>query len=143
MADASVLPPDLSLVLERITDGFFALDSQWCISYMNSEARRILRAKEDPVGKYWLDAFPLARGRLFEREYKRAMSDQLVVQFVEYSKSAGAWLEVKAYPSPEGLSVYFRDVSKRIETQRELEHNATRQQAIISFGRSEGRILYS
>ncbi|HVA28709.1 MAG TPA: ATP-binding protein, partial [Candidatus Baltobacteraceae bacterium] len=42
----------------------------------------------------------------------------------------------KAYPSADGLSVYFRDVSGRIEAQREIERNAARQQAIISFGRS-------
>ena len=136
MTDSSVLRPDLALVLERITDGFFALDPQWNIIYMNAEARRILRATEDPVGHYWLDMFPLARGRLFEREYRRAMQDQIVVQFVEYSKTAAAWLEVKAYPSTDGLSVYFRDVSSRIEAQREIELNAARQQAIINFGRS-------
>jgi len=136
MTDSSVLRPDLSLVLERITDGFFALDAQWRILYMNSEARRMLSATTEPVGRYWLDAFPLARGRLFEREYNRAMRDQLAVQFVEYSKTANTWFEVKAYPSADGLSVYFRDVSARIEAQREIERNAVRQQAIITFGRS-------
>jgi PAS domain S-box-containing protein len=136
MTDSSVLRPDLTLVLERITDGFFALDAQWRISYMNAEARRLLNATTDPIGRYWLDAFPLARGRMFEREYNRAMRDQLVVQFVEYSKTSNAWFEVKAYPSLDGLSVYFRDVSARIEAQREIERNVARQQAIISFGRS-------
>jgi PAS domain S-box-containing protein len=136
MADSSVLRPDLSLVLERITDGFFALDAQWRFSYMNAEARRLLNVTGDPIGRFWLDVFPLARGRMFEREYSRAMRDQLVVQFVEYSKTANKWFEVKAYPSLDGLSVYFRDVTGRIEAQREIERNAARQQAIISFGRS-------
>ncbi|HVA29200.1 MAG TPA: PAS domain-containing protein, partial [Candidatus Baltobacteraceae bacterium] len=102
MTDSSVLRPDLALVLERITDGFFALDAQWRIAYMNSEARRLLGATADPIGRFWLDAFPLARGRMFEREYHRAMHDQLVVQFVEYSKTSNMWFEVKAYPSADG-----------------------------------------
>ncbi|MBV8637724.1 MAG: PAS domain-containing protein [Candidatus Eremiobacteraeota bacterium] len=136
MADASVLRPDLSLVLERITDGFFALDVQWRISYINAEARKLLHAQEHCVGAHWLEIFPLARGRLFEREYERAMHDQQSVQFVEYSKTAALWLEVKAYPSADGLSVYFRDVSSRIEAQREVERNARRQQALIDFGRT-------
>ncbi len=135
MTDTSVERPDLSLVLERITDGFFALDAQWRFSYMNAEARRLLHAQEDCIGAFWLDAFPKARGRLFEREYHRAMRDQIVVQFVEYSRTANRWFEVKAYPSTDGLSVYFRDVSSRVDAEREIERAARRQQALIDFGR--------
>jgi len=123
-------------VLERITDGFFALDAQWRIAYMNAQARKLLRARADCVGTHWLDVFPKARGRLFEREYHRAMRDQAPVQFVEYSATAELWLEVKAYPSPDGLSVYFRDVSSRIEAQREIERTTRRQQALIELGRA-------
>src|SRR5580658_2721323 len=135
MADAA-LRPDLSLVLERITDGFFALDAQWRISYMNAQARKLLHARQDIIGEIWLDVFPKARGRLFEREYHRAMRDQRPVQFVEYSETAELWFEVKAYPSPDGLSVYFRDVTSRIEAQREVERTTRRQQALIDFGRA-------
>lgn len=134
--DATVLQPNLALVLERITDGFFALDADWRIAYMNAEARRLLHVEEDPIGRVWLEAFPKARGRLFEREYSRAMREQTPVQFVEYSATAECWFEVKAYPSADGLSIYFRDVSSRIEAQREVERNARRQRAIIDFGRS-------
>jgi PAS domain S-box-containing protein len=135
MAETSVARPDLLLVLERITDGFFALDSQWRITYMNGEARKLLDAQGDFIGRFWLDAFPRARGRLFEREYARAMKEQQTVQFVEFSDTSKRWLEVKAYPSPDGLSVYFRDVSARVEAQHEVERNARRQQALIAFGR--------
>ncbi len=133
--EAAVLQPNLALVLERITDGFFALDADWRIAYMNAEARRLLRVDADPIGRIWLEQFPKARGRLFEREYGRAMREQTPVQFVEYSTTSECWFEVKAYPSPDGLSVYFRDVSSRIEAQREVERNARRQRAIIDFGR--------
>ena len=136
MADASALRPDLSLVLERITDGFFALDAQWRIAYINAQARRLLHAPQDCLGRHWLDIFPKARGRLFEREYHRAMRDQKPVQFVEFSATAELWLEVKAYPSVDGLSVYFRDVTARIEAQREVERTTRRQQALIDFGRA-------
>jgi PAS domain S-box-containing protein len=136
MAESSALRPDLSLVLERITDGFFALDAQWRIAYINAQARRLLHAPKECIGSFWLDTFPKARGRLFEREYARAMRDQQPVQFVEYSATAELWFEVKAYPSLDGLSVYFRDVTSRIETQHEMERTSRRQQALIDFGRA-------
>ncbi|HEV7179667.1 MAG TPA: PAS domain-containing protein, partial [Candidatus Baltobacteraceae bacterium] len=120
-ADASNVQADLSLVLERITDGFFALDQEWRIAYMNSEARKLLSPRGHVIGQFWLDVFPKARGRLFEREYHRAMSDQRPVQFIEYSTTANCWFECKAYPSPDGVSVYFRDVTSRIEAEREVE----------------------
>jgi PAS domain S-box-containing protein len=136
MADASALRPDLSLVLERITDGFCAFDAQLRILYMNPRARELLHAPENCVGEFWLDAFPKARGRLFEREFNRAMRDQEPVQFVEFSTTADRWFEVKAYPSEDGLSIYFRDVTSKIETQRGIERTARRQQALIDFGRT-------
>ena len=54
--DASVLAPNLSLALERITDGFFALDANWHIAYMNAEARKLLDAPGEILGRFWLDA---------------------------------------------------------------------------------------
>jgi signal transduction histidine kinase len=142
-AQTDVLHPNLALALERITDGFFALDAQWRIAYMNAEARRLLLVEGDPVGRDWLAQFPKARGLLFESEYRRAMREQQPVQFVEYSATAQRWLEVKAYPSSDGLSVYFRDVSSRVEAQREVERNARRQRGIIELGRAAlgGRTL--
>ncbi|MHB8146637.1 MAG: PAS domain-containing protein, partial [Vulcanimicrobiaceae bacterium] len=134
--DASALQPSLSLVLERITDGFFAVDSSWRITYMNAEARKLLKSQDGAIGRLWLEAFPKARGSLFEREYQRAMNEQMPVQFTEYSETAACWFEVKAYPSPDGFSVYFRDVSSHIEAQREIERNVRRQQALIDFGRA-------
>ena len=131
-----VTPPNLGLVLERITDGFFALDAEWRFTYMNAEARRLLHVRGEVIGQYWLEAFPKARGRLFEREYLRAMNEQMPVQFVEFSETANDWFEVKAYPSADGLSVYFRDITSRMEAQREIERNARRQQALIDFGRA-------
>lgn len=135
-AKVPVLGPDLSNVLERITDGFFALDSQWRLTYLNTEARKLLRITEGHViGSYWLDAFPKARATAFQRNYERAMAEQVPVSFVEYSATAQRWFEVKAYPSPDGVSVFFRDVSSRMRAEAELASRARQQTAILDFGR--------
>lgn len=134
--DVPLLRTDPAHLLERITDGFFALDSAWRLVYMNTEARNLLRAgNADIIGKYWLDAFPRARGTAFEREYNRAMREQMPVQFTEFSATSQRWLEVKAYPSPDGITVYFRDVTARMKAERELETRSAQLQAVIAFGR--------
>lgn len=135
-ADVPLLRTDVAHLLERITDGFFALDSSWRIVYMNAEARNLLRAgKTEIAGKHWLDVFPRARGTAFEREYTRAMREQTPVQFTEFSSTSQRWLEVKAYPSSDGISVYFRDVTARMKAERELETRSAQLQAVIAFGR--------
>ena len=133
--DVPLLRTDHAHLLERITDGFFALDSAWRLVYINAEARNLLRVRPDIVGMHWLDAFPRARGTAFEREYTRAMREQTPVQFVEFSATSQRWLEVKAYPSPDGISVYFRDVTARMKAERELETRSAQLQAVIAFGR--------
>lgn len=127
---------DLAHVLERITDGFFALDSAWRIAYMNAEARNLLRAGDrELTGMPWLDAFPRLSGTAFERNYARAMREQHPVQFTEFYAVAQRWLDVKAYPSPDGLSIYFRDATARLRAERELEARSAQLQAVIAFGR--------
>jgi PAS domain S-box-containing protein len=135
-ADVPLLRTDLTHLLERITDGFFALDSAWRVVYINAEARTLLRAgNSEIIGKNWLEVFPRARGTAFEREYNRAMREQTPVQFIEFSATSQRWLEVKAYPSPDGISVYFRDVTARMKAERELETRSAQLQAVIAFGR--------
>ncbi len=129
--------PDLGLVIERITDGVLAIDASWRVSYINLAAKRMLRIvdESDVLGRFWLDAFPKARGRRFEHEYRRAMREQVTIELVEFSPTANAWLEEKLFPSQEGLTAIFRDVSSRIEAQREIERSSSLQQAVIDFGR--------
>jgi len=129
-------------VLERITDGIFALDADWRIVYINSRARELLGARDRPLlGEHYLDVFPKARDASFAREYRAAMDDQHPRAFVEHSRTVDRWFEVQVYPSANGLSIYFRDVTDRIEAERELAERSQQQHALIEFGRTAlGRI---
>lgn len=129
-------------VLERITDGIIALDADWRIVYINSRARELLDARDRPLlGERYLDAFPRAAGTSFAREYRAAFEDQQKHVFVEHSQTVDRWFEVQAFPSPDGLSIYFRDVTERVEAERERTEHEGRQDALIQFGRTAlGRI---
>ena len=107
-------------VLASITDAFYALDRQWCFVYVNDQAERVLRkTREELLGKSVWEAFPEAVGTPFEREYRRAVDQQITVSFEEFSRVLNGWFEVHAYPSEAGLSVYFRDVSRRKHAEQE------------------------
>ncbi|MHB1168288.1 MAG: PAS domain-containing protein [Longimicrobiales bacterium] len=128
---------DVTLILERITDAFFALDNQWRFTYLNPGGREMLRTlvRRDPdeaIGQSFLDVAWQLRGTRFEHEYRRAMLTQKPVAFEEYADGFDLWFEVHAYPSPEGLSVYFRDVTGRKRAEAERDRLLASEQAALA-----------
>ncbi len=61
------------------------------------------------------------------------MDEGVTVTFEEFYPPHDHWYEVHAYPSPEGLSVYFRDANDRKRSEEELSRlvAATEQQRRI------------
>lgn len=101
-------------IFESITDAFLALDHDWCLTYLNPRAEQILlQSKENLIGRCLWEELPDIVHSTFARECKRAIAQQTTVHFEEFYEPLGIWLEVRAYPYPDGLSVYFRDVSSR------------------------------
>jgi signal transduction histidine kinase len=72
---------------------------------------------------------------MFQQEYERALSQQCSVSFETVSLISNRWVEVRAYPTPQGLAVYFRDVTdrKRVEEQlREADRKKNEFLAILA-----------
>ncbi|WP_161493786.1 EAL domain-containing protein [Nitrosospira lacus] len=109
-------------ILESITDAFFTLDREWRFTYLNKEAETLLEQNRSILlGKNVWEEFKEAVGSTFEREFHRALHENASVAFEDFYSPLGKWFEVHAYPSEEGLAVYFRDITerKRSETERE------------------------
>jgi PAS domain S-box-containing protein len=108
--------------LERIDDAFFALDDDWRFTYVNEKAAALLdRSPEELVGANVWDEFPDAVGEAYETSYRRAMETQESVSFEGRYEPLDLWTEVTAYPSPDGLSVFFSDVTDRRRREETLE----------------------
>jgi PAS domain S-box-containing protein len=104
----------LTATLESITDGFLMLDQEWRVTYLNSEAERLLhRTREDLLGRIIWDSFPEAVGGRFQQEYQRAVNERCTVIFEEFFPPLDAWFEVRAFPATDGLAIYFRDMTGR------------------------------
>jgi PAS domain S-box-containing protein len=112
----------LVTTLESITDGFVSLDRQWRYTYVNRTAAEVLdRTREEMLGQVVWDIFPEARELSFAREFQRAVAELAPVHFEEYyPEPLNKWYECHCYPSVEGLSVYFRDVTQRKEAEEAL-----------------------
>ncbi|MGO0059580.1 PAS domain S-box protein [Brevibacillus fluminis] len=126
-------------ILDRITDGFFAVDEKWCFTYVNFEATRLLfRNREELLGKNIWEEFPEAVNAACYDHYHRAMREQAPVAFEAFSPPLKKWFDVRAYPSTTGLTVYFQDVTneKTAHSQKEQHYKSLFEQnpdAVFSF----------
>jgi len=101
-------------ILEGIADGFLAVDGQGCLAYMNSSAAKLLRVdRVKAIGKTVEDVLPESLGSPFYQQYRQVISERVAVDVEAYYPPLSRWLRARAYPSAEGMSVLFEDISER------------------------------
>jgi PAS domain S-box-containing protein len=115
----------LQTVMSSITDGLAVLDKQWRYTYVSDQAARIIGMRPEQLlgGCVW-ELFPKAKGTKFHEGYHRALETGQSVEFEEfYPEPMNKWLECRCYPSAEGLSVYFHDITARKQAEALLRQN--------------------
>jgi diguanylate cyclase (GGDEF)-like protein/PAS domain S-box-containing protein len=116
----------LSTVLESISDGCFSLDHAWRFTYINRKgADWLSRPAGELLGKMIWEEFPQAVGGPFYQTYYRAVERQENTRCESYYAPLRRWLEARAYPSKDGLTVFFADITERKEAETRLVHMAT------------------
>jgi serine phosphatase RsbU (regulator of sigma subunit) len=132
-------------VLESMNAAFFALDREWRFGYVNGEAERVLgRPRGDLLGGCIWELFPAAVGSDFEVHYRGAVATgQERVFEAYYPAPLDAWYEVRAWPAPDGLSVYFLDVTERRAAEERARASAARLALIAETGAVTGETLGS
>jgi PAS domain S-box-containing protein len=108
-------------ILESVSDAFYAVDREWRFTYVNGKAEELWgRSREELLGKNLWEEFPQAEGSEPRRQIERAMDEGTTTEFEAISPVLGAWVAGRAYPSREGLSVYFSDVTARKRAEEAL-----------------------
>ena len=110
--EVEVKSAELNIIFERITEAFIALDNEWNYTYVNKKAAELHdKPIDELLGKNMLDEYPdLAEGQFYQAllEAKKTNIPSRVQLF--YPKT-GRWFEDLIYPSPEGISVYYHDIT--------------------------------
>ena len=123
---------EVTEVFERISDAFVALDANWCYTYMNKKAGEIFdRDPKAIIGKNIWEEFPEGIGKPFYKAYYQAMKEQQYVYMEEYYEPYDLWFENDIYPSPTGLSIYFKDVTEKKKTTEALKQSEEHLQKIL------------
>ncbi|MBW4672475.1 MAG: GAF domain-containing protein [Desmonostoc geniculatum HA4340-LM1] len=125
-------------LLESITDAFFALDKKWRFTYVNGQAEQLLQKTQNQLlGKSIWTVFQKIIGTTFEKQYRKAVLEQVSVEFEEFFVPLNRWFQVHAYPGKDGLSVYFQDITERRRTVEALQESEQRWQLALQ-GNNDG-----
>jgi PAS domain S-box-containing protein len=121
--DAHDVEARVGRVLETMSAAFYSLDRQWRFTYVNAEAERLLgRGRDELLGGTLWELFPATVGNEFELNYRAAVETGQPVAFeAYYPPPLDGWYELRAWPSPDGLAVYFLDITARRAAQRKVE----------------------
>ena len=120
-------------LLESITDAFYALDRECRFTYLNQRALDHFGAtREILLGRVVWEVFPTTRGTVFQQEYERALREQCPVAFETISLLSNRWVEVHAYPTLQGLAVYFRDITDRKQAEQQLREADRRKSEFLA-----------
>jgi PAS domain S-box-containing protein len=122
----------LNKTFDRITDAFIALDHNWCFTFMNKHAGEILNCNpEEIIGKNIWDEFPNGTNMPFYNAYHQALQEQKYVFLEEYYETYDLWYENHIYPSEDGLSVFFKNITERTKASKIVEQKENRFQALV------------
>lgn len=117
----------LGSMLESIGDAFFAIDSEWRLTYANRKAGDFVGV--DPyqsIGLRLLDVAPELEHSQALPRYQRAMETRQPDSFEVYWEPHALWIEVRVYPNADGISVYFHGISAKREAEQALRKSEQR-----------------
>lgn len=105
---------EMGTVFESISDAFVTLDRSWRFTAVNSRGEQLMQRKAaDILGLDLWSVFPEAKGTVIEQQYRMAMDLRQPAGFEVHFAPLAVWFSVRAYPSDQGMSVYFQDITER------------------------------
>jgi PAS domain S-box-containing protein len=121
----------IAVILDSLTEAFFVFDRHWRCSYLNRAAAEMFGNPPDALRSrpVW-ELFPDTETAEFEKEFRRAVSENKTVRLEAFLPALGKWFDCRCYPSEEGLSVFFTDMTERKVAEAALAKSEARYRAL-------------
>jgi PAS domain S-box-containing protein len=121
---------NIDTILDRITDAVLVLDNNWCISYCNKAAAQFFHKPTGLLsGQHITTIWPDYKSQPLYKTCQQALKDLHPISLEE--NDGQRWWEKMIYPSPEGLTIFFRDITDRKKAEQQLEKGEKRYRALI------------
>jgi len=121
-------------VLASIGDACFSLDDDLVVTYLNPAAERLLgRPADDVLGRQLLEAFPEARGSIFEEKLRQGLRERRFLTFETHFEVEPYrnWYDVRVYPRKSGISVLFQVTTERKQAEEEVTRYRDRLEELV------------
>ena len=105
----------LKQVMTATSDAVISVNREWVLTYLNPMAERLYGTSSGLVGRNLWEAFPntIYEGSPFPEHFQRTMDKGTVGSFeAEYGAPLNLILGVEVYPSPDGIVIFSRDITK-------------------------------
>lgn len=125
-------------VLQRISDSVISVDNEWRYTFLNDAALKDHPGgRKGTLGKVMWDVHPELQGTIFEAKYQEAFTNSRTVTFESFYSPMEKWFAVKCYPSNDGLTIFYQDITESKEKDKLIEINEARlieAQAVANVG---------
>ena len=112
----------LNSVFARITDAFIAFDNNWNYTYLNKQAAELHgKPASELLGKNVWQEFPDVMNEPFYQALLNAKKTMEPQRLQLYFSKIDKWYEDLIYPSADGVSVYYHDITERKKAELALE----------------------
>lgn len=117
-------------------DGFAVIAKDWTVQYLNPRATELLLpSPADPRGLPLWTAFPALAGGALEAPLRRTLEQGLPATCEIFYMRSQRWIEVRAWPSPLGMTCLLLDIHQRKLHERGLRESTNRLQVALAAGR--------
>lgn len=123
-------------ILNRINDAIVSVDTEWRYTFLNEAALATHPAGRDEIlGKVIWDVHPEMKGSIFWDMYHKSMQEKRVLRLEGFYEPMNTWFSVKSYPSVDGLTVFYRDITEEKEAQQKIITSEKRLRKAQELGR--------
>lgn len=123
---------ELNHVFDRITDAFIALDHEWNYTYVNEKAAELHGLNvEELLGKNIWDLHPDLKGGDFHLALQEAQQSMKPVKKQLYFAQSNQWFEDLIYPSADGISIYYHDITDKKRAELKLQEAENRFRRLV------------
>ncbi|MFX0556086.1 PAS domain S-box protein [Maribacter sp. CXY002] len=131
---------------ERISDAFVAFDKDWTFIYINAMAAKIIaREPKELIGKNLWAEFPEFANSKAYPIFVDALENQKYTYFEQYHDEFDSWIANHLYPSKEGTTIYFKNITKQKLADQENQKLISiieNSQGFIGLANLNGKPLY-